>query len=88
VVFDKVRAPLLAAAAPSSAKRGAMITLTGSGLLGATKVMFGKVQAKTYIVVSDHEIRVVVPKKAKTARIIVIGPGGRGRTNKRFVVQK
>jgi TolB protein len=81
--FDKIRKPKISSLSPRSGKRGSMVTLHGVGFLGATKVRFGKVRASEVAVISDTEIRVVVPAKAKTARIKVTGPGGTGHTKKK-----
>ena len=87
-VFDKIRRPTIARLGPTSGKRGSMVTLHGVGFLGASKVAFGKVRAGEVAVISDTEIRVVVPATAKTSRIKVTGPGGTGRTAGKFVVKK
>jgi hypothetical protein len=84
--FDKVRKPRITKLSPRTAARGAMITLHGSGLLGARTVRFGKVKATEVAVLSDNELRVVVPSKAKSGRIRVTGPGGTGRS-KLFTVK-
>jgi len=85
-VFDKVRKPTISGLGPRKGARGSMVTLHGIGFLGATKVRFGKVRATAVTVISDTEIRVVVPAKAKTSRIKVTGPGGTGHSAKRFKI--
>jgi Tol biopolymer transport system component len=85
-MFDKLRQPKISSMGPHKGRRGSMVTLSGIGFLGATKVAFGKVRASEVAVISDTEIRVVVPAKAKTSRIKVTGPGGSGRTATRFHV--
>jgi len=85
-VFDKVRAPKITSLSPGSGRRGSMVTLHGIGFLSATKVKFGKVKAVEVAVMSDTEIRVVVPPKAKSSRIKVTGPAGTGKSAKKFKV--
>lgn len=53
--------PVLSSVAPASAATGATVTLTGSGLTGATQVRFGSTNAASFEVVSDTEITAVVP---------------------------
>jgi hypothetical protein len=86
--FDKLRKPTISRLSPRKGKRGSMVTLHGVGFLGATKVVFGKVKAGAVAVVSDTEIRVVVPAKAKSSKVTVTGPGGTGKSKKKFVVKK
>ena len=53
-----------------------MVTITGSGLAGATQVTFGGVKATSYTVVSRTAITATVPAGAKTGKIAVKTAGG------------
>jgi hypothetical protein len=72
-------APVLTAVAPGTGSTlgGTAVTITGSGLSGATAVAFGTVAAASFSVISDAQI--VATSPAGTAGIVdvtVTGPGG------------
>lgn len=54
---------------PASGPVGTKVTITGSGLTGATKVTFGGVKATSYTVDSGTQITATVPTGAKTGRL-------------------
>ena len=68
--------PTLAAFAPASGAPGVSVTLTGSHFTGATGVLFGRTHANSITVVSDTEIKAVVPWDGATGPITVTGPAG------------
>lgn len=53
--------PSVEAAGPEKGFAGETVTLTGSGFIGASSVQFGKVDAESFEVVSDKEIRALAP---------------------------
>ena len=56
---------------------GTIVTITGNGFTGATKVAFGTVAAPSYVVVSDTEITAFSPAQAPSIQNIhVTTPGG------------
>jgi hypothetical protein len=56
---------------------GVTVTITGTGLSGATKVVFGTVAAASFAVVSDSQVTAVSPvEAAATPNIRVTTPGG------------
>ncbi|WP_324199149.1 IPT/TIG domain-containing protein [Nocardia amamiensis] len=80
VLYAHVPPPTLASVVPSSGRTagGNTVTLTGTGFIDATTVTFGA-NAASFVVVSDAEIRAVVPAGvAGTATVTVTGPGGIG----------
>jgi photosystem II stability/assembly factor-like uncharacterized protein len=77
--------PTLTGFVPSSGLEGADVTLSGSGLGGATAVRFGGVAA-TYFVHSTGLITATVPRGARTGKITVTTPGGRATSAARFTV--
>jgi hypothetical protein len=60
---------------PASGKVGTTVTLTGTNFLGVTGALFGQVKAK-FTIVSPTQITVVVPKGAKSGRIVLQYPIG------------
>jgi uncharacterized repeat protein (TIGR03803 family) len=67
--------PTIASISPTSGPVGTVVTITGTGLAGATKVTVdGKVASFT--VVSSTEITVTVPSTASTGKITVTTAGG------------
>jgi hypothetical protein len=58
---------------PSSGPRrgGTIVTLTGSGFTGASGVLFGSASAVNFTVVSDTEIRVMVPASGAAQKVTV-----------------
>ncbi len=68
--------PTITSLAPASGRVGATITITGTGLGGATKVTFNGIAATTFNVVSATSMTVVVPAAATTGNIVVTTGGG------------
>lgn len=72
-----VSTPLLAAATPPGAGTGDLVTITGSGLLGTTSLMFGTVAATDYIVANAATIVAALPADAAgEVSITATTPGG------------
>ncbi|MFF0495339.1 IPT/TIG domain-containing protein [Nocardia aobensis] len=55
---------------------GTTVTLTGSGLTGATAVNFGTTPATSFTVDSDTQITAVAPAGTGIVSVTVTGPGG------------
>ena len=68
-------APTLVSFSPAFGLVGASVTLTGTGLAGASKVAFNGVSA-SFKVVGDTQITATVPNGATSGRITVTTPGG------------
>lgn len=67
--------PTIKSINPTSGPVGTVVTITGSGLTGATSVTVGG-KAASFTVVSSTEITVTVPSTAKTGKITVTTAGG------------
>ncbi len=68
--------PVVSSFSPGSGPVGTVVTITGSGLTGATAVMFGSLQASTFTVNSDTGITATVPVGATTGTISITTAGG------------
>ncbi|SDI91049.1 IPT/TIG domain-containing protein [Frankineae bacterium MT45] len=51
---------------------GTTVTVTGTGFLGASKVVFGSVAASSFVVVSDTQISAVSPAEAASAHTVYV----------------
>src|SRR5258708_1402266 len=68
--------PIVSSVTPTSGPVGTQVTITGSGLTGATKVTFGGVKATSYTVNSGTTIAVTVPAGAISGKVAVTTGGG------------
>src|SRR5262249_12262175 len=68
--------PTIASFTPASGPAGTSVTITGSALSGATAVVFNGVNASSFTVDSDTQIRAVVPVGATTGSIAVTTSNG------------
>jgi uncharacterized repeat protein (TIGR03803 family) len=82
--FDVV--PVITSFTPTSGPVGTQLTITGSGLTGATKVTFGGVKATNYTVNSGTTITAMVPGGALTGKIKVTTAGGTASSQATFTV--
>lgn len=78
--------PVVSSFSPVVGTTGTVVTILGSNLSGATYVGFNAASA-TFTVVSDTQIKAVVPAGASYGRIVVAGPGGVGASPGGFVVR-
>ncbi|WP_283779602.1 IPT/TIG domain-containing protein [Nocardia sputi] len=78
VVYTYVPPPALAAIVPDSGPEtgGDTVTLTGTGLTGATAVTFGATPAPSFTLVSDTEITAVAPAGTGATSVTVTAIGG------------
>ncbi len=78
MAYTYVPAPTLASVVPDSGPEtgGNTVTLTGTNFTGTTAVNFGLSPAPSFTVVSDTELRVVVPARTGTAAVTVTAIGG------------
>ncbi|WP_432037613.1 beta strand repeat-containing protein [Streptomyces cucumeris] len=78
VTYIYLAVPALTSVVPNqgSTTGGTMVTLTGSGFLGATAVLFGSTPATSFTVVSATQIGAVAPPGTGTVQITVVTPGG------------
>jgi uncharacterized repeat protein (TIGR03803 family) len=77
--------PTILSFSPASGKIGATVTITGSGLTGATKVTFGG-KASLFTVNNSSKITATVPTGAKTGKIVVTTAGGTATSATSFSV--
>jgi uncharacterized repeat protein (TIGR03803 family) len=77
--------PAILSFSPTSGRVGTAVTITGSGLTGATKVTFGGVNA-VFTVKSASQITATVPTGAKTGKIAVTTAGGVATSAATFTV--
>jgi uncharacterized repeat protein (TIGR03803 family) len=78
--------PFVGSFSPLKGPVGTEVTISGSTFTGATKVTFGGVAATSFEVITDSEIKALVPSGAKTGPIGVTTPGGTGTSKTDFTV--
>ena len=79
-------APTVAGFVPMAGPVGTRVTLTGTYFLGATEVLFNRVSAPEFEVVSGTSIEAVVPSGATSGPISVVTPGGTAVSAEPFTV--
>ncbi|MBZ5657250.1 MAG: IPT/TIG domain-containing protein [Acidobacteriia bacterium] len=79
--------PSISGFSPTSGPVGTSVTITGNSFTKATKVTFGGVAATSYQVISDTQVKALVPTGAVTGRIAVTTLGGTGTSSTNFTVQ-
>jgi uncharacterized repeat protein (TIGR03803 family) len=78
--------PSITSFSPTSGPVGTSVTITGNSFTKATSVTFGGVAATSYQVISDTEVKALVPTGAVTGPIAVTTPGGTGTSATNFTV--
>lgn len=68
--------PTVGGFTPETTTPGGTVTITGTGLTGATDVTFNGTPAASFTVVNDTTIIAVVPNGTLTGPLSVTGPGG------------
>jgi hypothetical protein len=79
-------APTISSFSPSSGPVGTSVTISGSGLSGATSVSFAGTPASAFKVSSATQITATVPSGAGTGPIAVTTPGGTATSTSNFTV--
>jgi hypothetical protein len=72
--------------APASGVAGTQVTLTGTGMSGATAVWFNGVEASSIAAVTATSLKATIPPGATTGPIIVTTPGGDGPASGNFTI--
>jgi hypothetical protein len=78
--------PSITSFSPTSGPVGTGVTITGNSFTKATSVTFGGVAATSFQVISDTEVKALVPTGAVTGPIAVTTPGGTGTSATKFTV--
>jgi uncharacterized repeat protein (TIGR03803 family) len=79
--------PLITTLDPLSGPVGTVVTISGGGFTGATRVTFGGVEATSYTVVSPSMIQATVPSGFTKGRVAVKTRNGKSTSTQKFVVQ-
>ena len=85
--MDLLIKPTVDAFSPGAGPVGTTVTITGTGLSGATQVRFNGVLATNFGVNSDTRITAVVPTGASTGKITVVTRGGSDTSTNKFTVR-
>ena len=80
-----VTAPTITSFSPDSGPVNTVVTITGTGLSGATAVMFNGATA-SYTVNSPTQITATVPTAATTGPIVVVTPSGTATSSSPFTI--
>ncbi|MBC7448545.1 MAG: IPT/TIG domain-containing protein [Hymenobacteraceae bacterium] len=75
-IYTVILPPTITSFTPASRPVGALVTINGTNLTGASTVSFGGTVASSYTVVSAAKITVTVPPGAITGNIAVINAAG------------
>ncbi|MBL8524660.1 MAG: DUF1800 family protein [Betaproteobacteria bacterium] len=78
--------PTIASFAPTSGAAGAVVTLTGTNLTGASAVRFNGVASTAITNVTATSLQATVPLNAASGRIVVVTAGGTATSSVDFVV--
>jgi len=84
--FGIVVAPTISSFSPTSGFKGSVVTIAGTGFIGATKVTFNRRTANNFTVDSNTQIRAVVPPSARTGPIGVTNAAGTAQSSINFTV--
>ncbi|HLZ41358.1 MAG TPA: choice-of-anchor tandem repeat GloVer-containing protein [Candidatus Sulfotelmatobacter sp.] len=79
--------PLITTIDPLSGPVGTVVTISGGGFNGATKVSFAGVDATSYSVVSPSTIQATVPSGFIKGRVAVKTRNGKATSTQKFLVQ-
>jgi hypothetical protein len=85
--FVYLSAPVITSFSPNSGFAGTEVTLTGSGLSGATSVSFNGSVAGVFNVDSDSQLRATVPNGATTGVLSVTNGAGTATSSSDFTVE-
>jgi uncharacterized repeat protein (TIGR03803 family) len=79
--------PLITTIDPLSGPVGTVVTISGGGFNGATKVTFGGVNATSFTVLSPTTIQATVPSGFIKGKVVVKTRNGKSISTQKFVVQ-
>jgi isoquinoline 1-oxidoreductase beta subunit len=78
--------PTITSFTPSSGRVGTTVTISGTNFTGVSKVAFGRTNSSRFTVVSATEIRVDVPRRARSGPISVTTAAGTARSGSDFII--
>ena len=78
--------PVISSFTPPNGPVGTPVTITGTGLTGATKVTFGGVKATVFTVTSGTQVTATVPTGALTGKVKITTAGGTATSSGTFTV--
>ena len=84
--YTVIPPPTVSSFTPTSGLEGALVTITGTNLTGATSVNFNNTAASTFTVNSDTQIQANVPIGATTGKVSVTTIAGTGTSASDFTV--
>ncbi|SHI68178.1 hypothetical protein SAMN02745146_1374 [Hymenobacter daecheongensis DSM 21074] len=79
--------PAISSFSPTSGPAGTVVTVLGSGFVGATSLTLNGLALPSFTVVNDGQIVFVVPVGATSGRIGVINPSGTAQSTGVYTVQ-
>lgn len=77
--------PAISTFTPTSGPVGTQVTISGKGLINASKVAFGS-RSASFVVKSDLQVVATVPTGAVTSKIAITTPGGKATSKTVFTV--
>ncbi|HEX4440110.1 MAG TPA: IPT/TIG domain-containing protein [Thermoanaerobaculia bacterium] len=86
LAYATVPPPSISGFTPASGPVGTSVSISGSGLTGATGVQFNGTASTSFTVNSDASITAAVPAGAATGKITVAAPGGTATSAADFTV--
>jgi uncharacterized repeat protein (TIGR03803 family) len=78
--------PHISSFTPTSGPVATEVTISGTTFTGTSKVTFDGVDATSFEVISDSEVKAIVPSGAKTGPIAITTPGGTATSTTNFTV--
>ena len=87
-IFERIVKPKITGLTPAKAKPGRKVTVKGIGLGYITTVRIGSTKVSGFRVVSPSILTFVVPRNAKSGKVIVTGIDGSATSPKKLVVKK
>ncbi|MFQ5601728.1 MAG: FG-GAP-like repeat-containing protein [bacterium] len=84
--FTVLLPPLITSFTPTNGPVGTTVTVTGNHFNGAAQVSFNGTLATSFTIISNNELRAVVPSGATTGKIRVANNAGTGSSNADFTV--
>lgn len=78
--------PHISSFSPTSGPVGTEVTISGSTFTGASKVTFDGIDATSFEVINDSEVKAILPSGAKTGPVAITTPGGTATSSTNFTV--